>query len=435
MTMQIFQERESKVLELKSTVNKFEGIIKTAVAFANGVGGKIVIGVDDQTKEIIGINDTMRDKMYDDFPNSLYDSTSPNLIPQIYEQRIGDKEVMVIEIPPSLKKPCFLRSKGIPKGVFIRIGSTTRVANQEYIEELMRESQRTSFDEQPVHSDLDTLSDTLLNDYYKKKSKEALLEDKIIGRSSVNSEIYFPTVAGILLFADNPSKYIPEAHVICTRFEGTEGRNIIQTEEITGSIAKQIDTSFNVVSSWIRRDYKLEGARLKAHTLIPEIALREAITNALVHRKYSIPGATKIALYDDRLEIFSPGNFPGHINIKNLGDGITHLRNPIIGRMAHKMGIIEKLGTGIKLILDSCRASKVVAPTFSEDGESWSDYFKARQLSKINLMPVPNFSIIAHFVSHYPYDRVAQIGDAVAQNFDINVTRKIAWTKISRRSS
>ena len=92
--------------------------------------------------------------------------------------------------------------------------------------------------------------------------------------------------AGILLFADNPSKYIPEAHVICTRFEGTEGRNIIQTEEVTGPIAKQIDTSFNVVSSWIRRDYKLERARLKAHTLIPEIALREAITNALVHRKY-----------------------------------------------------------------------------------------------------------------------------------------------------
>ncbi|MCF7852024.1 MAG: hypothetical protein K9M07_02150 [Simkaniaceae bacterium] len=72
---------------------------------------------------------------------------------------------------------------------------------------------------------------------------------------------------------------------------------------------------------------------------------------------------------EDHLEIFSPGNFPGHININNLGEGITHLRNPVIGRMAHKMGIIEKLGSGIKLIFDSCRALKIIPPTFSEDGD------------------------------------------------------------------
>ncbi len=233
----------------------------------------------------------------------------------------------------------------------------------------MRESQRVPFDEQTVQADLNILSDPLLKDYYKKKSKEALLEDKIIGWSHVNSEIYFPTIAGVLLFSDTPNKYIPEAHVICTRFAGTQGRNIIQTEEINGSIGKQIDVSFNLVANWIKRNYKLEGARLKAHTLIPEVALREVITNALVHRKYTIHGAIKIALYDDHLEIFSPGNFPGHININNLGEGITHLRNPIIGRMAHKMGIIEKLGSGIKMIFDSCRTSKIVAPTFSEDGD------------------------------------------------------------------
>jgi ATP-dependent DNA helicase RecG len=108
---------------------------------------------------------------------------------------------------------------------------------------------------------------------------------------------------------------------------------------------------------------------MKAKTLIPEVALREAITNAAIHRKYSIPGATKIALYDDHLEIFSPGNFPGHVNVNNLGEGITHFRNPILGRMSHKMGIIEKLGSGIKLIFDSCKKAGIVAPIFREDGD------------------------------------------------------------------
>lgn len=365
----IFPERESKELEYKSSISKFDGIIKTAVAFANGVGGRIIIGVDDQTKAIVGIDDELRDRMYDDFPNSLYDSTSPNLIPSIYEQRYGDRAVLIIEIPPALKKPCFLRSKGIPKGVYLRVGSSTRVASEDYIEELMRENQRLSFDEQIVQAELNVISDTLLKEYYKKKSKGALLADKIIARSSINGEKHFPTFAGILLFSDAPDQFIPEAHIICTRFSGTEGRDIIQTEEIKGPIAKQIDVSFNLVSHWIKRDYRLKGARLTPRSLIPEVALREVISNAVIHRKYSIHGATKIALYDDHLEIFSPGNFPGHVNINNLGEGITQFRNPIVGRMAHKMGIIEKLGSGIKLIFDSCRKAKIIAPTFSEDGD------------------------------------------------------------------
>ena len=133
MSTNIYQGRESKTLEFKSTVKNFDAIIKTCIAFANGVGGKNVIGVNDSAQKMIGINDEIRDRIYDDFPNSLYDSTSPHLIPQIYEQRFNDDAVLVIEIPPSLKKPCFLRSEGLPKGVYLRIGSSTRRANDEYI--------------------------------------------------------------------------------------------------------------------------------------------------------------------------------------------------------------------------------------------------------------------------------------------------------------
>ncbi len=364
-----YPERESKVLEFKSILKKFDNIIKTSVAFANGVGGKIIVGIEDKTKNLIGIDDKLRDRIYDDFPNSLYDSTSPNLIPQIYEQRIIDQVVLVIEIPPSLKKPCFLRSEGLPKGVYIRIGSSTRRANDEYIEELMRENRRLSYDEQAIQTELESLSNELLTEHYKKIAMPSLLEDKIIARSVTNHEVFYPTVAGIMLFAPSPDHFIPEAHILCTRFAGTEGRDIIQTEEIQGPISKQIDVSFNLVASWLKRDYRLEGALMIAKSLVPEDALREAITNAVIHRKYTIPGATKIALYDNRLEIFSPGNFPGHININNLGEGITHFRNPIIGRMAHKMGVIEKLGSGIKLIFDSCHKAGIVAPIFSENGD------------------------------------------------------------------
>lgn len=365
----VYSERESKTLEFKSTVKTFNNIIRTAIAFANGVGGKIVIGVEDNTRKILGVSDTLRDRIYDDFPNSLYDSTQPRLIPLIYEQWLGKHAVIVIEIPPILKKPCFLLSKGLPGGVFLRIGTSTRPASDEYIEELMRENQRTTFDEEIVQTGMDELSDELLAIYYKKKSKQALLEDKIVRRSAVNHEQYYPTVAGVLLFSDNPDQHIHEALIKCTRFSGTSGRNIIQTEDVIGPIGKQIDVAFNLVASWLKRKYRLEGVKMISDQLVPDDALREAITNAVIHRKYTIPGAVKIALYDDRLEIFSPGNFPGHISIDNLGDGITHLRNPILGRMAHKMKLIEKLGSGIKLIFDSCYENKLASPIYSEDGD------------------------------------------------------------------
>lgn len=104
----IYPERESKHLEFKSTVPKLRSLVKTCIAFANGSGGRIIIGVDDKTREIIGVTDGERDQLYDEFPNSLFDSTSPNLFAQIYERNFNDRSILIIEVSPGLKKPYFL---------------------------------------------------------------------------------------------------------------------------------------------------------------------------------------------------------------------------------------------------------------------------------------------------------------------------------------
>lgn len=366
----IYPERESKHLEFKSKIPKFHHLVKTCVAFANGSGGRIVIGIDDYTHEIIGITDRERDKIYDEFPNSLYDATSPNLFAQIYEKNYEGRSVLIIEIPPGLKKPYFLKKEGIPKGVYLRVGSSTRRANQEYVEDLIREAHRMTFDEEPLPADIDVLSADLLKDFYKiRPTSKRLASDKIISIQHANMENYQPTVAGIILFCEEPQKYISEATVICTRFGDDATRSIIQTEEIAGNITTQIETAYNLLLSWLRRDYQLKGTKMKGKLPVPEDAVREAITNALIHRKYSIPGATKVAVYNNRLEIFNPGCFPGLVDINNLGDGTTYLRNPVIARMAHKMGLIEKLGSGIRLIFDSCMAAGLKAPKYNEDGD------------------------------------------------------------------
>src|SRR3990167_1944747 len=168
MAKQFYPDRESKSLEFKSQLPNFNVLVKTCVAFANGFGGKIVIGVEDKSREIIGITDKTRDRIYDELPNSLYDATSPSLFAEIYEKRWGEKSVMIIEISHGTKKPVFIKSEGIPAGVYLRAGSNTRRASQEYIEDLMRENKRISFDEEVIHADTNILSHELLNTLFKK---------------------------------------------------------------------------------------------------------------------------------------------------------------------------------------------------------------------------------------------------------------------------
>lgn len=366
----IFPDRESKLLEFKSRVTDFLPLIKTSIAFANAAGGKIIIGVDDKTRTIIGATEKDRMHIQDDFPNSLYDSATPNIVPQIYERNFADKIVIVIEIPASPRKPYFLKSVGTANGTYVRVGSSTRKANQEYIEDLIRDAQRISFDEENIHQAKAILSKELLTQLYGKNvTQSRLLADKVLTQHIANKELIAPTVAGVLMFTEQPHNYLPEALIRCTEFRGKEGRDIIRTEEITGSIIQQSITTLNLLNAWLATDYKLQGVQLKGQLPVPETALREAILNALLHRKYNIPGATKIAVFEDRLEVFSPGCFPGLVDINNLGDGITYLRNPILVRLAHRLHLVETLGSGIRLMFESCYKAGIRAPEFHEEGD------------------------------------------------------------------
>lgn len=370
MSKYTFPERESKLIEFKSIVPSFEKLLTTCVAFANAAGGKIIIGVDDETRAVIGVTDEDRNRIYDAFQNSLYDSTQPNLIAQIYEQSYGNQTVLIIEIPVSPKKPYFLKAKGMKDGTYIRVGSSTRKANQEYIDDLIREGQRIKYDEEIVHGSIDILSNELLKQFYKSKvTTRQLIADKIVASNSANKEVYSPTVAGVLLFSEFPHMYIPEALIKCTRYSGEGTRDIIRTEEIVGPIEQQAAECLRLLEMWLTKDYELSGAKLKGKSPIPYEAQREAVLNALLHRKYLIPGAIQVGIYDNRLEIFSPGCFPGLVDINSLGDGTTYLRNPTLARLAHRMHIVESRGRGIRMIIDSCKKVGLPNPEFHEEGD------------------------------------------------------------------
>lgn len=429
-----FNEHESKHLEFKSEPPAFHKLIKTCVAFANGIGGEIVIGVDDRTQKIIGIDDKTRERIYENFPNALYDSTQPSLIPQIYERLIDKKSVLIIKIAPTNRKPCFVKSAGIPEGVYCRVGAHTRKATAYYIEELMRSAHNQFYDAEPVGTTIDILDKNILKTFYSTKSisPKKLLNDKIVIESPANPEIKLPTIAGMLLFSNAPHEHIPEANIICSRFMGTEGRDIIQTEDVCGNLLEQSQLSLDLIKSWLLRDYKLFGAQLKAESIVPETALRETINNALLHRKYNIPGAIKIALYDNRLEIFNPGQFPGLVDITNLGDGTTFLRNPNLVRMARRFGLIEKLGTGIKLVMSECIKAGIQQPQYYENGDYVKVVFEFKPAKSLKSTKTELIMTLFNYKSEIAIDDVIEQLDCSRNTATRYLNQLIDENKIMR---
>lgn len=366
-----FHERESRFLELKETIPQKKQMVKTCVAFANGAGGEIVIGVKDESLEILGVTEKVRDRIFEEIVNSIIDSISPQILPEVYEKNIDDKTVVFIKIFPGNSPPYFVKSEGTQKGVYLRAGSTTARASQEYIEDLFRQRKNTTFDQESTNIPVEELEKNLLTRVYGNNYTQDSLEvDKVAVRDTRDPGQLYATNAALLFFTKHPEKFIDESIVICTKFKGNNGRSIIQTMDISGPIPHLVETTLNLLNSWLERDFTIaKDGRMRGQTVIPMEALREGIINALVHRKYFLPGAIKIALYENRLEIFSPGSLPGLLTVNNLGDGTTFLRNPLIAKFARKHRLIEKLGSGVRLILQSCEDSRLRTPEFVEGSD------------------------------------------------------------------
>ena len=148
MTRDIMFSGESKNIEYKLTLpDKSEKYIKTIVAFANSQGGKLIIGVDDKTHQVVGVDDDNLFRLMDGIANAVSDSCVPQIIPDIAPQTIDGKTVIVVTVEVGKNRPYYLKSKGKENGTYIRVAGTSRQAYPEKIKELEMEGARISWDE------------------------------------------------------------------------------------------------------------------------------------------------------------------------------------------------------------------------------------------------------------------------------------------------
>jgi ATP-dependent DNA helicase RecG len=369
-----YLEKESAVLEFKAQMPNKQQIIKTIVAFCNHFGGKLVIGVKDD-RTICGLDEQGIDNLIESLYQSIYQGCQPTIIPSIYTQRIQENLILIIEVSAGMNKPYFIKSLGLNEGVFVRVGSHTMKATVSIIQELTWRGKGFFVDEMPVYSanaqDVDEARFVYFlkehrktfNTHLSDKVAEQLLHYKILIKE--HQRIY-PTLGGMLLFGKNPQIYFPEAFIICSHFQGVAGRDAIAAKDCSGDLFAQLNDAINFVTSRLNQQFTIVKVKRQQQLEIPEVALREMIVNAIVHRDYTLPGPIKIAIYDDRVEIFSPGNFPGPLKINQLEMGITYVRNHIISKIFREAGYIEKLGSGFLTLFKSYREMNLQRPEIIE---------------------------------------------------------------------
>jgi len=346
-----YPEGESSTVELKETVPQNDQILKTIIGFCNMHGGALVLGVDNR-RVIKGVPENRLDKILEYLHKMIYESCSPPIIPDIFTQRVGDYILLIIRVAPGGNRPFYIRSMGMDRGTYVRMGPNTLRADPETITELQRQSRGISFDCSPVYrATVTSIALSKVEVFLKSRSQESstkpttsiLTAYHLICEEQAKQ---YPSVAGILLFSDQPQHWFPEAGILCSRFKGNSGREALSSRDSTGTLMEQFDTAFDFIQSSLDRSFTIKNRRRNERLEVPPIAIREVLLNAIVHRNYAISAPIKIAIFDNRIEVFSPGVFPGPININNLTSGITYIRNIAIAKVFREAGYIEKLGSG-----------------------------------------------------------------------------------------
>ena len=365
---EIVKNGENKTIEFKEIIPNSKKISQTAVAFANGAGGKILIGITDDRK-IVGI-DEKQDifKIIDDLNTIIYDSCYPNINTDIYTENKDNKTILVIEVFPGNLKPYYIKSMGKENGVYIRVGASNRKASYENILELERQRRNITFDEE---IDWDLEYEDLNLDFLKKKFKENgkdFSEEKLLNLGLIKkdgNDLKVTRGFGIIL------GLYENTNINCARFKGKTMDIFLDKKEFTGDIFGKIENIQMFLSNHLNISSKFENFQRKDILEIPMLALREGIINAIVHRDYSNQGRDiKIGIYDDVVEIVSPGGLPSTLTIEQIYSGRSEIRNRVLARIFKELNFIEKWGSGINRMINLCKEVNLKVPEIKETGDS-----------------------------------------------------------------
>ena len=360
---------EGKTLEFKRDLSSLKQIMKTIISFANTAGGLLIIGMEDNGV-IKGIDDPLQAE--EQLTSSIADSISPIIMPDIEILTVQGKTLLCIRVAHWIG-PFYLKKEGKEQGVYIRLGSSTRQAGPEFIEEMQRQHKNKSFDQLPCSphgiTTLDISSiQKVLGNAERTINEQQLLSLNILTPFAGTNAV---THGGLILFGKPETRQmvLPDARVSCARFRDTSKADFIDTLDMECSILDVIEQ----VPLFIRRNTrlypKIVGMKRNDIPAYPVFAIREILINALAHCDYSLTGMhVMVAIFSDRLEIQNPGLLPFGMTLNHFKAGISRIRNRVIARIFKELGLMEEWGSGYKRVTDFCKENGYPFPDWQEMG-------------------------------------------------------------------
>ena len=355
----LLQEGEGVMLEYKEGLSS--SFARELVALANTTGGRILLGVrDDGTVKGIADTNQLRARIQD-----IARNCDPPV--KILVQRIG--EVTVVKVRESDAKPVQCSD-----GYFWRQGAVTQKLSRDEIRDLFRREGAVRFDislcpkfRYPQDLDREKYDAWLrLSGITGRPSTDDVLVNIEAAERSGGKLIF--RNAGVLFFAKNVRHFFNQAYITCLLAKGADKVHILDRKDFTGGIVSDIEDSLRFIERNTRTAYRIEGLRREDVPEYPMKALREAITNAVMHRDWFMEGANVfVEIYTDRIEISSPGGLPKGMKLADLGRKSIR-RNALIADLLHRITFIEKAGTGIKRMRDEAHDQRCPAPIFEESG-------------------------------------------------------------------
>lgn len=373
---QLVRSTEGQFLERKGPRIAARALGDVIAGFANADGGRIVIGIQDGKVVGIGGESERQVNAWRQASTRFVDPPA-GLRFEIFDclNAAGKEDALaILDIESSTKV-----HRNVKGEVYLRVGDSTRKLSAAEAQELLYDKGESAYDGSPVAdagaSPLDERAVARFVRAIRARGTDANAL-KARGLAVEREGALQPTVAGLLVLGEAPQLVFPEAYVRVLRYQGSSREtgaraNVLADRRIEGSLIKQVQGASRLLRRWIPKAVRMgPDARFAPEALIPEPAWMEAMVNAVVHRSYSMGGDhIRVELFDDRLEVSSPGRLPGIVRPENIRE-TRFARNPRIARAVSDLGYGRELGEGVNRMFEEMSRVGLPDPVYMQTSSS-----------------------------------------------------------------
>ena len=354
-----------------------DDLAPSLVAFANTDGGQLILGINDKG-EVTGISAEDLDRVTRLVDNVAFNNCDPPVtVIQETLRDISGKAALVVHVPKGDQRP-YRTNRGIH---YVRTSSGRRQASREELLRLFQSTESLYYDEVPVLrgslADLDegALEDLLaiarergldLSDI----PKDRLLRNWRLVRDESGQP--HPTLAGVLFLGRSPAQLVSNAYMSALCILGRDiSLEPLDQKRIEGRLGEMLQGAMRFFYLYLKQRHEIRGLEPEIKPELPPGVLREALVNALAHRDYTISAPVRVIVFEDRVEIRTPGRLPNTVTIESLRSGMHVLRNPTIYNIFLKTGLVTDAGSGIPRMIRLMRESTGQEPDFRLEGNEF----------------------------------------------------------------